>query len=105
MTTNRLIINEGDTHKEVSIKPGDLVAFERKYGMSYDDLSVEVVNEDGTKEIKPSSVARIEHTFFMAWNALRRSGQDTRTFEEFLDNVDDIEDPDEPDPLDPPADS
>ncbi len=71
----------GDETKEAEITAGDFVAFERKYDVSWDDV-----------EAKP----RIEHTFFLAWNALRRTGQEARTFDDFIDAVVDLDGDEDP---------
>jgi hypothetical protein len=57
---------------EVRPSPGDIVRFERHFDMAIAGL------EQG---------ARLEHVLFLAWTALRRTGQEERDFEEFLDVV------------------
>jgi hypothetical protein len=61
--------------EEVTLTPGDLIAFERKF-----DLSFAAVEKD----------PRMEHVVFLAWNGLRRTGRETRSFDEFIDDVGDF---------------
>lgn len=84
-----LTITYGDgTTKTVTVKPGDFVAFERKYNTDWDAAQEH---------------PRIEYVFFLAWKALTRTKQETRTFDEFLDDVDDLDSDEQAAPLDQPA--
>jgi hypothetical protein len=77
---------DGRPPVDVTPTPGDLVRFERKYGMAA-----------GRIETDP----RIEYVMFLAWTALTRTGQETLEFDEFLDVVDSTQEDVDP-PLPPP---
>lgn len=81
---NLTVVLDGETHV-VSPKPGDLVRFERQYNISAASLDKDV---------------KLEHVFFIAWSALKRTGVFTDDFEAFLDLADVGNDPA---PFDPPA--
>ena len=83
----KMAVTINDTQHEVPIKPADLVAFERKYAVSW-----EAVQE----------APKIEYMFFLAWNASRRTGLTEDDFGTWLDQVDDL-DPIEEAPLEPSA--
>jgi hypothetical protein len=78
-----LITINGTTH-EVVPKPGDLVRFERQYDVPASSM------DDST---------RVEYVFYIAWCAMKRTGDFTGDFEEFLDLADTADDPT---PLEPP---
>lgn len=62
-----------DVPHSVEIKSTDLVAFERKYGVSY-----------GEVETAP----KLEYVFFLAWNACRRLKITALDFDTWLDGAD-----------------
>lgn len=67
-----------DGHDAVApdAKPFDLVAFERKFAIGVSELMGDF---------------RLEHTLFIAWHALKRTGQYDGDFEAFLNDVDDFD--------------
>ena len=81
----KMSVTTTETTYEVPIKPADLVAFERKFDVAWEDV-----------QEKP----KIEYMFFLAWNASRRTGVTTDEFDVWLDRVDDL-DPVEEVPLEP----
>lgn len=74
----------------IDIKMSDLVHFERRFGMSFSEVEKE---------------PRMDHILFLAWNALRRTGRETSSYDDWLDEVEDFEtEADAPVPsLPPPA--
>jgi hypothetical protein len=81
-------VNVNDHTYEVTPGPGDLVRFERQY-----DLPVTVLDDEKT--------VRTEYVYFIVWCAMKRKGQFTGDFEEFLDGLGDMEE--ESAPFAPPA--
>lgn len=63
-----------DVAHSVEIKATDLVAFERKYGLSYDTITEET--------------SKLEYIFFLAWNACRRKKITDLDFDTWLDGAD-----------------
>ena len=61
-----------DTEKTVTCIASDFVAFEPNF-----DLSVARLDKD----------IRMTHLFFMAWHALKRTGQTKDEFEKWIDSV------------------
>ncbi len=61
-----------ETEKTVTCIASDFVAFETKF-----DLSVARLDKD----------IRMTHLFFMAWHALKRSGDTKDEFEKWIDSV------------------
>lgn len=57
---------------EVTPTPGDIVRFERHFGVSAGDLGANT---------------RLEHMFYLVWLALVRLGHESGDFESFLDVV------------------
>lgn len=62
---------------ELDATPGDLVRFERQYGIPATQLESET---------------RIEYVMYLAWLALKRVRPDVVDFDDFLDRVTDVED-------------
>jgi hypothetical protein len=68
---------------DITIRPSSLVAFERHYGTTWADVEKD---------------PKIEHVFFLAWDASKRQKLHDLEFLEWLDGCDDIDPVDEPDP-------
>lgn len=101
-------MSDGSSLEAEDIKPGDMVRFERQFGISFSDLYVEKTDADGNAVIDPTTYepvrvpspeSRIEHTLFLAYAALKRTQQFTGTFDDFLDGIDDFDAEDEAVPL------
>ena len=74
----RLLVTVDDgTEHEVTVKVGDLVAFERMYGISFGEVDTD----------NP----RIEYVLFLGWKACKRLGLTELEFDEWLDRVDGVE--------------
>jgi hypothetical protein len=71
----RMSVTIGDTVQELTIKLPDLIAFERKFNVSW-----ETVQEQ----------PKLEMVVFLAWNAARRAGVTSETFDAWLDKVEDF---------------
>jgi hypothetical protein len=84
----KLLIELDGVAHEVHPKPGDLVRFERQY-----DVPASSLDEN----------ARVEHVFYIAWCALKRTGVFAGDFEEFLDLADTAGDVAPLEPPTPPA--
>ena len=73
---------DGAVH-EVSVRPSDLVSFERTYNLDWNEAR---------------QSPKMEYTFFLAWHAAKREALTDLDFEAFLDAIDDL-DPVEEAPL------
>lgn len=81
---------------ETATRPKGIVAFERQYNVSFADL--ENIGAEGAKN------PPLEWLWYLAWTGVHFAGQDTRPFDDFLNDIDGIEginDEPEPLPLDP----
>lgn len=76
-----VIFSDGRSVEVPEPKLGDFVAFERKFP----NVALATMGDS----------PKLEHTMFLAWNALRRTGAETRSFDEFVDDIDTIEPDDE----------
>jgi hypothetical protein len=70
------IIFADDTKKEVTTATADLIAFEQKF-----DKSVSVLQHD----------YRLTYLVFIAWNALKRQGEVSDEFDDFVNRVAGVE--------------
>lgn len=93
-----VVIN--DVTHVVTVKEVDLIAFERHYGIPYDALSQPVTDAEGhavtdaegNVEAEPSKLWRLEHLWFLAWNACRRAKlTDGLSFDDWLDEAPDVD--------------
>lgn len=88
----QIAITYSDNRVEtVSIAPGDLVRFERHFGMPASKLG-----GDNTG---------VEHVTFLAWASLTRNGLETRDFDTFLNDLADVSGVTDSPPLPPPGQS
>lgn len=90
---------DGATH-EAEITPGDIMAFEDKYNLSFASLFVDkrdpdtglvVRNAQGEPETEPGPAFRTAHSYFLAWNVLHRTGVTTDDFDTWKYTVGDLE--------------
>lgn len=70
-------LEDGTTYPGAKMLPGDIVAFERQFG-----ISSMALNDDN---------ACLEHMMFLAWRPLHRKNMYGGTFDEFCDLVTDID--------------
>lgn len=61
---------------EAKVSLADLIAFERKFNKSYGDVE---------------NAPHVEYVAFLAWNSLRRTGRETRSFDDFIDVIDGLD--------------
>lgn len=73
MNSGYIIEYQDGTKKEADIRPVDLVAFERQFGVGFSVLA-------DPKE------ARYEHAAYLAWLGAKRKGE-TDNFDDFLGKV------------------
>lgn len=77
--------------QEVRTKPVDLIRLERHFGMSIAEVFV-------------GGQPKLDHIYYLAWSALRRTGQDVGEYEDWLETVEEVEfdadEESEPAPLD-----
>ena len=76
----RIKYDDGTT-AVVHPKPVDLVMFERKFSMA-----ATKIDED----------PRMDYILFLAWAALRRTGQESRSYDDFLADLADIDEDEAP---------
>ena len=77
MTKMKVTYLDG-TEVEINAGPRAEVELERKFNIS------------------AAKMDRNEHFYFMAWAALKYSGQDPTEFDEFLEKIEDVDNVDEP---------
>lgn len=69
-------LEDGTSFPQVKVMPGDIVRFERHFG-----VQVRVVESD----------ARFEHILYLGWSPLHRRGLTGLGFDEFCDQVENVD--------------
>jgi hypothetical protein len=69
----------------------DAVEFERRYEMSFARIwGVPEVKDKQGQVTSPAVPPREEWWYYLAWSALRRTGEDTRDFENFVNAIEGV---------------
>lgn len=97
-----VIVYNGEPHDFGEAKLGDLIAFERMFGVKatalqpkpkFDEHGQAVYNEKDEQVMEPADIS-LEWLAFLFWRALRRQGgigKDVAFDDDFLDGIDSIE--------------
>lgn len=96
----RLTVTIDGTVHEAEVTPGDIMAFEDKYSVSFASLYVPkrdpdtglvIRDAEGDPETEPGPAFRTAHVYYLAWNVLHRTGQTTDDFDTWKYTVGDLE--------------
>lgn len=96
----KLTVTIDDVVHEADVTPGDIMAFEDKYDVSFATLYVPkrdpdtgliVRDADGEIEQVPGPAFRTAFTYYLAWNVLHRTDVTTDDFDTWKYTVGDLE--------------
>lgn len=97
----KVVYQDGGVKRLVGVAR-DAVEFERRYAMPYARIwGVPAIEDVDGNTTVPAVPPMEEWWYFLAWTVLKRTGEDTRDFEAFVNAIEgvtfDVQDKDDPD--------